>query len=253
VIRIVRAPEPPGLPPERATRLLAARNALAAGEKMVLRGYEDVKDDLFRMQHHKCCYCENILEQAKYRDVEHYRPKARYWWLAWTWENLLFACNECNRDYKRDQFPQASGSAALVAEQLPPGDESPLLIDPTGSSDPMDEIVFRRETIQSREHWVPVGRTDRGRETIRVCGLARQSLLTLYTKHVCELVRPQLKLFRARCEGADTRSIFTAWDTLLRSLLGRGRAFRALSHDALATLIDTGWLKRHGLQLTPPT
>lgn len=254
MIRIVRAPEPSALPPERAARLSAARAALAAGEKVVFKGHEIVKDDLFRMQHHKCCYCEKLSEQAKFRDVEHFRPKARYWWLAWTWENLLFACIDCNREYKREQFPLAPGSTALVAEQAPPGKEVAQLIDPAASaSDPLHEIVFRRETTQSREQWMPVGLSDRGRETVRVCGLDRPGLLTLYATHVRDVVRPKIELFRiTAADGADTRAVFAAWGTLLRSLLGPAREFRALSRDALAVLVDPGLRERHGLRLPRP-
>lgn len=252
MIRIARAPEPPGLPPERTTRLLAASTARAAGKKLTLKGYEFVKDDLFRMQHNKCCYCETILESAKYHDVEHYRPKATYWWLTWTWENLLFACFECNRTCKGDQFPLAHGCSPLVEEQPPPGDEVALLIDPTDATvDLLREIRFRRELGQRNERWIPIGLTDRGRETVRVCGLDRAGLLTRYTDHVQRSVRPKIAQFEAATRDAEPRDIHRAWNSLHRALLGPRCEFRALSHAALEVLVNPALRKRHGLELPP--
>jgi len=84
VIRIERAPEPSVLIAQRGEGLAAAREAHRLDTAIDFSGYGEVKDELFAMQHRKCCYCEKLQEQAKYRDVEHYRPKSRYWWLAWT-------------------------------------------------------------------------------------------------------------------------------------------------------------------------
>lgn len=128
MIRLTRGPEPDSLVPIREEQLADARKAVAAGRKIRFDGYSVVKREIFGAQHRKCCYCEKLEEQAKYRDVEHYRPKAYYWWLAWTWDNLLFACMDCNRDHKKDQFPLADGSTPLVAEQAPPASERPLVI-----------------------------------------------------------------------------------------------------------------------------
>jgi hypothetical protein len=125
MIAITRPAEPAGLALVRQERRAAAREAVARGLEVDFTGYEGVKGELFAMQRRKCCYCEKLEEQAKYRDVEHYRPKALYWWLAWTWENLLFACMDCNREHRRDRFPLSAGDARLLAEQAPPGFERP--------------------------------------------------------------------------------------------------------------------------------
>ena len=158
MIGIARSPEPLALAGVRAEKLAAARAASAAGTKIDFSGYEVAKEALAAMQQLKCCYCEKREEQAKYRDVEHYRPKAHYWWLAWTWENLLFACIDCNRERKRESFPLSPGDVRLVAEQAPPGTEHPLVLDPSDASkDPTREIEFRRARFQAKERWVPHG------------------------------------------------------------------------------------------------
>ena len=154
MILVVRPPEPPDLATARTDGLILAASAMAAGTKFTFKAYDIVKPDLAAMQHNKCCYCEKREEQAKYRDVEHYRPKAPYWWLAWTWENLLFSCIDCNREQKRDRFPLSPGDVRLVAHQLAPGGEHPLVLDPSDPGfDPSKEIEFRREAIHGKERW----------------------------------------------------------------------------------------------------
>jgi uncharacterized protein (TIGR02646 family) len=254
VIRIARAPEPAALAPVREDRLVAARQALLQGTKIAFEEYDVVKRELAAMQHNKCCYCEKREEQAKYRDVEHYRPKSLYWWLAWTWENLLFACIDCNREQKRDQFPQEPSGTPLVAEQVPPAGERPLVIDPSDPSvEPTTEIVFLRERIHGKERWVPRGMSARGRKTIDVCGLDRPNLLDLYAEHVNHTVRAKLGSFFAADAEGDAQAAFKAWETARRGLLARERPFRALSHDALCVLVPAGVRERHRLTLERPT
>ena len=253
MIRIRRSQEPLALAGVRQDRLTDARDAIARGAKVAFVEYDVVKSDLAGMQHNKCCYCEKREEQAKYRDVEHYRPKSPYWWLAWTWENLLFACMDCNREQKRNQFPLSPGDAALVAEQPPPGGERPLVLDPCDATvDPTTEIVFRREKIQGKERWVPRGLSDQGRRTIEVCGLDRPNLLDLYTEHVVHVVRPKLEALFVAHEQGDERAVASAWSTATRGLLAPARPFRALSYDALSALVRPDLRDGYRLRLDRP-
>jgi hypothetical protein len=64
----------------------------------------------------KCAYCEANTEVVAHGDVEHYRPKSVYWWLAYTYDNYLYACQICNQIYKSDNFP-ISG-VQLAAPQI---------------------------------------------------------------------------------------------------------------------------------------
>lgn len=62
---------------------------------------QDVKDALDKIYSKKCAYCEKkIFEHGQ---VEHYRPKSIYYWLAYSWDNLLLCCSACNV-YKSDNF-----------------------------------------------------------------------------------------------------------------------------------------------------
>jgi len=62
----------------------------------------DIKQLLKTIYNKKCAYCEkSILDNTP--PIEHYRPKSVYYWLAFSWDNLLLCCEECNRS-KSDKF-----------------------------------------------------------------------------------------------------------------------------------------------------
>lgn len=252
MIPLERTTEPAKLRAKRPGKIDEARSAIAAGIKPRFTGYGDdgVKDLLFEGQHRKCAYCEKREEQAKYREAEHYRPKSRYWWLTWTWENLLFACIDCNREYKRDQFPLADESARLQPESGPPQNEQPHIIDPYDPAiDPRAEIEFRRERVQGKERWRPHGRTERGQATVRLCGLDRPGLIELYNRHVRDFVRPRVERFLAATHTEDARAIIEAWSMLKRGMLAPGQEFCALSRDAGRTLVPTDLRHRYRLDV----
>ncbi len=63
------------------------------------------KTQLKKESFEKCAYCEANTAVVAHGDVEHYRPKSVYWWLAYTYDNYLYACQICNQIYKSDNFP----------------------------------------------------------------------------------------------------------------------------------------------------
>lgn len=78
---------------------------------------------------HKCAYCERHLGEDG--DVDHFRPKSLYPWLAFEWVNLFYVCSQCNRS-KSNNFPVSGRHAPFLATvdeiQLV---ESSLLVDPS--------------------------------------------------------------------------------------------------------------------------
>ncbi|WP_171304889.1 HNH endonuclease [Acinetobacter seifertii] len=60
----------------------------------------DIRDRLKSIYNDKCAYCETKVEQYH---VDHYRPKAIYYWLAYSWDNLIISCPICN-EHKNDFF-----------------------------------------------------------------------------------------------------------------------------------------------------
>ena len=72
-----------------------------------------VKEQLFKESGDKCAYCEANIKVVAYGDVEHYRPKSIYWWLAYCYDNYVVSCAICNQRYKSDNFPLLPGSKAM--------------------------------------------------------------------------------------------------------------------------------------------
>ena len=91
-----------------------------------------------------------------------------YWWLAYTWENWLLACDRCNRAWKGTLFPVAEDPRP---EPAPDMVETPLLLDPFGSENPSTHLQF--DPLGQVEA-VPGSRM--GFETVRTLGLDREQL-----------------------------------------------------------------------------
>ncbi|MCU0697692.1 MAG: hypothetical protein MUC96_14290 [Myxococcaceae bacterium] len=260
MIRVDRGAAPASLESTRVAELSRVRGLAQRDSKALGNQYRVVADELWRRQFFKCAYCESC-EQLKRNDVEHFRPKARadrrpgssethgYWWLTWSWENLLFACRNCNQSpAKRDQFPLAEGSAALTPEQSPPGLEQPLLIDPATESG-VAHIQFRPVSSPGEHRWKPFPRNGsaKGRATIKVCKLDRDDLVELYSRHVREDVE---RRHLARIRQAHPASLRTLWDEAARELLARTMPFVGLSYDVLDSVFPPA--ERERLRLALP-
>jgi hypothetical protein len=103
---------------EKILLLLAGRRANEL--KFESRFWKDAKPQLKLESAGKCAYCEAFTSVVAHGDVEHFRPKSRYWWLAYCYDNYLYACQICNQVYKGDEFP-VSGPR-LQEPPLPPED-----------------------------------------------------------------------------------------------------------------------------------
>lgn len=133
-----------------------------------LTGYEVAKRPRWDQQREKCAYCDRSFAPGGHH-TEHFRPiLGGYWWLAWDWDNLLFACVTCNGP-KSHVFELLPGSHKLQPGERPPGQEHPKLINPL-VEDPLQLIAFKKGPSGA---WEPTG-TDpdrRGEETIGQLGL----------------------------------------------------------------------------------
>ena len=67
--------------------------------------WKPAKEQLFTETGDKCAYCEAPTSVVAFGDVEHYRPKSIYWWLAYCYDNYLVSCQICNQRFKKDNFP----------------------------------------------------------------------------------------------------------------------------------------------------
>ena len=162
-------------------------------------GAKAVRVALHTMQHGKCAYCEKPIEK-EHAHVDHFRPKTRaternasgkivsqrtgYYWLAYTFENLLLTCPNCNT-HKLDQFP-------LRPRVGKPGNTARLL-DPC-KHNPKRHLTFVHDPILGG--YVPTfrGQADgRGEHTLRILGLDRDDLVELRRKYFKKHILPFLQ------------------------------------------------------------
>lgn len=99
-----------------------------------------------------CMYCGDGLGSS----VDHHEPVARNPRRAFDWLNHLLACDYCNSHHKRDRYPVDA-------------DGKPLLLDPT-AEEPLEHLFLVLSIGKYR------ALTEKGRQTIEVCGLNRPLL-----------------------------------------------------------------------------
>jgi uncharacterized protein (TIGR02646 family) len=160
-----------------------------------------LKDEIY---HNKCGYCETKINAGFELQIEHYRPKKEveedlnhdgYYWLGYEWSNLLLACPKCNQQgAKGNKFPIEGKRVythsyciidGLLAskECYPPiflKEEKPLLLNP--EVDEVEKYLFFLPTGEIR------GLENRGKKTIEICNLDRDSLIIARKKIVDDIL-----------------------------------------------------------------
>lgn len=280
MIRIRRGKEPDVLKRNRRKHLARAVLAWSRGasandetkdgrEKLDFSGYEVARDMLYEAQKHKCAYCER-LPGLNNQPVEHFRPKAgavrgdprlengraetdgeHYWWLAWSWSNLFFACTTCNgRGTKGNWFPLQVGTQAIppppreALAELPAthwdtSGEQPMLIDPS-VEDPMDFIVWLPSNPEEEEwtrlRWLPFGVDDRGEVTIATFKLDRELPDDVSSYIRAHVVPKLLRLERAHtCREHD--AALCVWDEL-EAILEPTMPYLAAVYDSMEWFLE---------------
>ena len=61
-------------------------------QKFASGRWKEAKPQLLAETFGKCAYCEAPTHEVAFGDVEHYRPKSEYWWLAYNYDNYLASC-----------------------------------------------------------------------------------------------------------------------------------------------------------------
>ncbi|MEA2691305.1 MAG: hypothetical protein QOJ16_692 [Acidobacteriota bacterium] len=175
--------------PTEKGRLLADQHVKARSQdaKAALKFLDhwnepDVRGALYSYHGRACAYCQCDLPANDRGDVEHFRPKSIYWWLAYDFTNYLLSCSTCNRVHKKSRFPLTPGVAPLAYEaraQL--GQEPCLLVDP--AADPIEEwmeINLKDDLYRVRpKSALTAGSTpeQKVQETIRLLKLNENGLL----------------------------------------------------------------------------
>lgn len=195
-------------------RCTAAAQKLTSARGIKAALYKEQRQAILDAFHKKCAYCEAkiVLDQHN-GDLDHFRPKGRvtdendrvieiedgrgrkvehpgYFWLAYSWMNLLPSCIACNRPNKVgtervgkwERFP-VTGKHARTAQEL--GQELPLLLNPL-NDDPAQHLEFDPDTGRI------IGKTDRGRMTEFVLKLNRDGLPEA-RRNVYDMVRAKAR------------------------------------------------------------
>ena len=71
-----------------------------------------------------CAYCLDVVGRPG-EDVEHYRPKNLYWFLAYAPANYLSSCRRCNSSRKINRFPLDEGQARRAGRARGTGRTAP--------------------------------------------------------------------------------------------------------------------------------
>jgi len=134
-------------------------------------GKPDVRGALYAMHGRACAYCQRNLPGSDRGDVEHFRPKNTYWWMAYDFDNYLLSCSVCNSPIKGNRFPiLPPGRRYDYAKASKIAKENRALIDPT--ADDVDDwmtIDFNIENF-GRSSFAVVTNPDIGRKARRRCG-----------------------------------------------------------------------------------
>lgn len=284
MIPIRRGEEPDQLRQTRWWRLARARFDVAAGGAPVFEDY-NMSAVLWEHQHHKCAYCEEWMRSPSNQDTEHFRPKrhalraprqdpqtgkqvtprsAGYWWLAWSWENLLLTCATCNdAAHKGSRFWLEDGSPELPACDFNVDVERPLLIDPA-RDDPQGHIEY----IFVGGRWMPTARggSARGAATITILGLDEvPGILDHYRDHVLNVLAPGIArveeglqmVDQARGEQEQEQACYTVnqnlwWPLVYRHVVQPRAAYRALSWHVLNHHFPQQRRRDYRLSALPP-
>lgn len=176
----------------------------AGGKIKFSAKWTDFKPAFAEAQYGKCGYCEMMVTGGQNGDVEHFFPKGEvwqlddndpstwgkernwastvegrkkqvvseqgYWWMAYDWSNYLLSCAVCNEYWKLSYFPVKDRP-----RKVPPSNaiaETALLLNPFDEkAEPAEHLKFDKlGQIEARDKSIY------GFETIRTCGLDRESL-----------------------------------------------------------------------------
>ncbi|WP_175154649.1 AAA family ATPase [Achromobacter piechaudii] len=181
---------------------------------------------LSELFHGKCAYCEQAIETG----LDRFRPSSNslgidgktdpnhYWWLAYDWSNLYFACNGCSRA-KANRFPVSGKRSRIGRRGDDLVDEMPMLLDPCADQ-PEDHLQFDNTGRV-------IAKSERGHLTIETLALNRPQLVQLRKldakKIIQELNEGGVSEGRISRITSDTMP-FAAMRRNLVSLVGQGDA-----------------------------
>ncbi len=111
------------------------------------------KEDFLKITH-RCPICEAHI--TNYDDIDHYRPKYHYWWLAYDYKNYVIMCDHCNSSLKKKLFPLLNDNEKVefINRELIE-DEFPLLFNPM-TDNPIELFQLSFELSFSGKEYVKI-------------------------------------------------------------------------------------------------
>lgn len=174
----------------------------------------EVKTDLTDLYKSKCAYCEGKIPEGYAERIDHFRPKNKikgvknhkgYFWLGYEWTNLLPTCEKCNGK-KSNKFPLENKNNRISDDLEKEGflkngkfifenfnienlnkQEEPLLLHP--EIDKVEEHLFFLPNGEIK------GLTPKGKKSIEVYGLNRNTLILERYKIILKITTKIIEIF----------------------------------------------------------
>lgn len=166
---------------------------------------KDVVEALEKLFHSKCAYCESKYTHLMPVDIEHFRPKSKYPWLEFDWNNLLPSCIDCNRKRyqdvqdgenklagKKDDFPLFNSTAPLndakseKDHDLEEEEKIRQLLNPC-IENPEDYLKYDDNGYILSKN-ADIDTIERGHKSIEIFGLYRLELVKERKEHLIGIV-----------------------------------------------------------------
>jgi uncharacterized protein (TIGR02646 family) len=160
------------------------------------KGEKIVVQKLLSLYHYKCAYCERYIGLTSI-EIEHYRPKSKYYWLCYEWTNLLSSCHYCNKigSGKGVKFPLMATRKRILtndkkdykADSQYLLDERPYLLHPEIDK---PENFFK---FDNEGKMFGTDKEKRGEKTIQICNLNSYELKRNRQEIVIDVLLTDLK------------------------------------------------------------
>ena len=152
-----------------------------------------------------------------------------YYWLAYDWDNLLWACPVCNQRGKKSAFPLANPADRARSHHDDIALEQPLLLHPA-QTDPAGLVGFRAEVAY------PIDGDARASATIQGIGLNRADLLEQRRDHLARLafLRRLLDREAELAVSAEGRTLLRRASQILADAVQDTAEFAAMARSAAA-------------------
>ncbi len=203
---------------------------------------EDIQIKLKGIYNDKCAYCECRDRRLQ---VEHYRPKSVYYWLAYSWDNLLLACSACNSfkgnsfniygddrvSYDPDDYP-AINNLSEKYNRL----EEPLLLNPENEKDASLLKYFKFDkngSIATASDDDTIKR--RCEYTIETCKLDEEKTLRLWRYRILEKFRKRLAaaIYKTKNKTDQTSRVSQILDNFVEDAEDNENEFSAFRQYAV--------------------